>query len=188
MTFMYFFFPLFCFLSCLFFVWTNKRTDIDSNVQILNWSLSCWDPLTSTKKEATSTFNPSINQLSFSGPFWTFVKVAITALSQIGGIWALGALLPCSLHVCWLCVSWQKDLTLIHIPSLGSRPRCFRPGSILLFLLLCFVVMADTFIFSCTNWKINYNSMQKNYSQAQMWLNCADSKRANSYCWSLGTR
>ena len=118
------------------FLWNNKRTDIDSNVQILKWSLSCWDPLNSTKKGATSTFNPSINQLSFS---WSILNICKGSYHGIElnwgylGFWASLALLS----VCWLCVSWQKDLTLIHIPSPGSRPRCFWDNFVILTSVLC---------------------------------------------------
>ena len=145
------------------FLWNNKRTDIDSNVQILKWSLSCWDPLNSTKKGATSTFNPSINQLSFS---WSILNICKGSYHGIElnwgylGFWASLILWIFSVFADCACPDkrispWFTFQAPDHVQDVF--------GTILLFLLLCFVVIAAvSFIFACTNGKINYNSMQKN--------------------------
>ena len=110
---MYFFSPFLFSFVFVFLCWNNKRTDIDSNVQILKWSLSCWDPLKSTKKGPTSTFNPSINQLSFS---WSILNICKGSYHGIElnwgylGFWAS------------LCSGSSQCLLTVRVLTKGSRP------------------------------------------------------------------
>ena len=176
----------FSFVSCVCFLWNNKRTDIDSNVQILKWSLSCWDPLKSTKKGATSTFNPSINQLSFSWSILNICKGSYHGIELNWGYLGFGASLYSGSSQCLLTV---RVLTKGSHPDSHSKLWITSKmvfGTILLFLLLCFVVMAVTFIFACTNEK---NKLQFHAEKlcAGPNVNWADMRRASTY-WSLRTR
>ena len=145
------------------FLWNNKRTDIDSNVQILKWSLSCWDPLNSTKKGATSTFNPSINQLSFSWSILNICKGSYHGIELNWGYLGFWASLMLWLFLVFAeCACPDKRISPWFTFQAPDHVQDVF-GTILLFLLLCFVVIAAvSFIFACTNGKINYNSMQKN--------------------------
>ena len=182
------FFAPFRFLSyrVCFFCGTTKERILTQMFKFWNDLYRAETHLKSTKKGATSTFNPSINQLSFS---WSILNICKGSYHGIElnwrylGFWAslYSGSSQCLLTVRVLTKGSHSDS---HSKLWITSKRVF--GTILLFLLLCFVVMTVSFIFASSNEK-NKLQFYADKLCAGPNVNSADMRLARTY-WSLRTR
>ena len=134
--------------------------------------------LKSTKKGATSTFNPSINQLSFSWSILNICKGSYHGIELNWGYLGFGASLYSGSSQCLLTV---RVLTKGSHPD--SHSKLWITSKMVLgqfcYSYFCALSLWQSVLsLPARMKKINYNSMQKNYAQAQMWTEQTWGERA----------